>query len=61
MSPFKNFISILFLNELIYFAVATTLQQIPFYWSWSILQHNQQFFELSQALQSHLMICPANC
>ena len=31
MSPFKNFISILFLNELIYFAVATTLQQIPFY------------------------------
>lgn len=60
MSPFKYFISILFLNELIYLAVATTLQQIPFHWSWRILQDNQQFFELSLALQSHSMICPAN-
>ena len=41
MSPVKYFISILFLNELIYLAVATTLQQIPFHWSWRILQDNQ--------------------
>ena len=49
----------IFFNELIYLAVATTLQQIPFHWSWCLLQNNQQFFELSLALQPHLMINPA--